>query len=64
MERLTHVRPDPKRLEQLIKFSDLCTSAKQIAEALDETFLAYMISMSIQAARIEMRAESEARPKA
>ena len=46
---------DQQRLEQLIKFSDLCRSAKEIAEALDDSFLTYMVSMSIQAARLEMR---------
>ncbi len=46
---------DQQRLDQLIRFSDLCTSAKEIAEALDDSFLAYMVSMSIQAARLEMR---------
>lgn len=52
------------RLAQLVKFSDLCTSAKEIAEALDDTFLAYMVSMSIQAARLEMRPKIARRPVA
>ncbi len=56
--RMDQFQPgEQARLEQLIRFSDLCTSAKEIAEALNDTFLAYMVSMSIQAARLEMRAK-------
>ncbi len=54
---------DQQRLDQLIRFSDLCASAKDIAVSLNDTFLAYMVSMSIQAARMEMRPKLPAQGK-
>ena len=56
VRQVARARPsDQKRLEQLIRYSDLCSSAKEVAETLGDPFLAYMVSMSIQAARLEMR---------
>lgn len=46
---------EPGRLDQLVTLVDHCTAAKEIAESLGDTFLSYMLSMTIQAARGEMR---------
>ena len=43
------------RLDQLVTIVDYCTAAKDIADSLGDTFLAYMLSMTIQSARTEMR---------
>lgn len=49
---------EPDQLDQLVALVDHCTAAKDIAESLNDTFLAYMVSMTIQAARREMRAKA------
>ncbi|MDR3462882.1 MAG: hypothetical protein P4L76_11275 [Beijerinckiaceae bacterium] len=46
---------EQSRLDQLVTIVDHCTAAKDIADALGDTFLAYMLSMTIQSARTEMR---------
>jgi hypothetical protein len=46
---------EPNRLDCLVKLVDHCTAAKEIADSLGDSFLSYMLSMSIQAARSEMR---------
>jgi hypothetical protein len=43
------------RLDQLVALVDHCAAAKDIAESLNDTFLSYMLSMTILAARSEMR---------
>ena len=43
------------RVDRLVELVDHCTSAMSIAEAMGDTFLVYMLSMSIMAARVEMR---------
>ncbi|MGD0632829.1 MAG: hypothetical protein ABSA13_00930 [Beijerinckiaceae bacterium] len=46
---------EQSRLDQLVALVDHCTAAKEIADVLGDTFLAYMLSMTIQSARTEMR---------
>ncbi len=46
---------EKSRLDRLIEIVDHCTAARAIAEAAGDTFLAYMLAMTIQAARTEMR---------
>jgi hypothetical protein len=53
LERLAFV--EPSRMDRLVQYADYCESAKKIAESMGDTFLAYMMSMSIQAARTEMK---------
>jgi hypothetical protein len=43
------------RLDRLIEIVDHCTAARSIAESAGDTFLSYMLAMTIQAARTEMR---------
>ena len=43
------------RIDRLVELVDHCSSAKDIAESIGDTFLAYMLAMAIQAARTEMR---------
>ena len=48
----TRVRERPeKRDDQLRALIEHCTSAQTIADGLGEKFLAYMLAMTIQAAR-------------
>ena len=42
-------------MDRLVQYADYCEAAKEIAESMGDTFLAYMMSMSIQAARAEMK---------
>ena len=46
---------EPSRMDRLVQYADYCEAAKEIAESMGDTFLAYMMSMSIQAARAEMK---------
>jgi hypothetical protein len=46
---------EQNRLDQLVALVDHCTAAKEIADSLGDTFLAYMLSMTIQSARTEMQ---------
>ncbi len=46
---------EQSRIDRLVQYADHCEAAKAIAEAMGDTFLAYMMSMSIQAARTEMK---------
>lgn len=46
---------EQSRIDRLVQFADHCSSAKELAESMGDTFLAYMMSMSILAARSEMR---------
>lgn len=43
------------RVDQLVALVDHCTAAIEIAEATGDKFLVYMLSMTVQAARIELR---------
>jgi hypothetical protein len=47
--------PEKSRMDRLVQYADYCESAKEVAEAMGDTFLAYMMAMSIQAARTQMR---------
>ncbi len=46
---------DLSRLDQLVAVVDHCTAAIEIAKASGDSFLVHMLSMTAQAARIEMR---------
>ena len=45
-------------MSKLVEIVDHCTAAKEIAEATGESFLAYMLAMTILEARNEMRRRS------
>lgn len=54
--RREHRAPlEQSRIDRLVQYADYCESAKAVAEAMGDTFLAYMMSMSIQAARTQMK---------
>ena len=46
---------EQSRMDRLVQYADYCESARKVAESIGDTFLAYMMSMSIQAAQSEMK---------
>lgn len=46
---------EQSRMDRLVQYADYCESAKAVADSIGDTFLAYMMAMSIQAARTEMK---------
>lgn len=44
-----------RRMDRLVELVDHCAAAKDTADRLGETFLAYLLAMAIQEARAAMR---------
>jgi len=55
--------PKGRRIDRLAEAVDLCSNAKDIADALDEKLLAYLLAMAIQETRAAMRSEVAAAAK-
>ena len=45
----------PSRIDRLVEVIDLCTAAKETADAVGEKLLSYLLSMAIQESRTAMR---------
>ena len=54
---------EARRVDRHAEIVDQCTGAKQVADAIGEKFLGYLLAMVIQETRAAMRVEIKTRPK-